>query len=94
MKLIVCAVATVAASLTGCVATSPDWESTFGDSVRQARAAQVIDPNAPTRNAGAGLGTTDGKVVEGAQKAYAESYGYGVKESKQAPVVNVNTSGR
>lgn len=76
--------------LSACVATSPDWESTFGDAARQARAAQVIDPGASTRNTG--VGSTDGKAVEGAQKAYAESYGYGVKEAKQ-PALSISTTG-
>ena len=55
------------------------------------RAAQVIDPNAPTRNTG--LGTTDGKAVAGAQKAYADSYGYAVKEPKP-PELSISTTGR
>ena len=49
------------------VATAPGWEANFGDAARQARAAQVIDPNAPSRNTG--LGTTDGKAVAGAKTA-------------------------
>ena len=75
--------------LAGCVATAPEWESNFGDASRQARAAQVIDPSAPARNTG--LGSTDGKAVAGAQKAYADSYGYAVKETKQ-PSLSISTT--
>lgn len=73
--------ATVVAALLagGCANTSPEWEKTFGDASRQMRAAQVIDPDAPSRQAGPGV--TDGKAAAGAQKAYAESHGYGVKEA-------------
>jgi hypothetical protein len=48
---------------------------------RQAAASQVIDPNAPSsKRALVGL---DGKAAAGVTKAYAESYGYAVKEAKQ-----------
>lgn len=79
-----------AALLAGCAATAPEWESTFGDAARQVRAAQVIDPAASTRNTG--LPPTDGKAVAGAQKAYAESFGYGPKEAKQ-PALAISTTG-
>ena len=93
MKRFVCSLtplAVLAALTTGCATTATDWEGTFGDAVRQARAAQVIDPAAPTRNTE--LPPTDGKAVAGAQKAYAESYGYGPKEAKQ-PALSISTSG-
>jgi hypothetical protein len=77
--------------LAGCAASyAPEWESTFGDAARQVRAAQVIDPAASTRNTE--LAPTDGKAVAGAQKAYAESYGYGPKEAKQ-PALSISTTG-
>jgi hypothetical protein len=70
--------------------TAPDWEITFGDAVRQARAAQVIDPGAPSRNTEIGL--TDGKAAVGAMTKYAESHGYAVKEGKQ-PLLAIPTNG-
>jgi hypothetical protein len=72
-----------AACLAACTHTSPQWESRFGDSARQLRAAQVIDPSAPSRAASA---VTDGKAAAGAMKTYAESYGYAIKEAKQPAV--------
>jgi len=89
MKLILWTFAALAPWLAGCVATAPEWESNFGDAARQARAAQVIDPNASTRNTG--LASTDGKAVAGAQGKYADSYGYAVKETRQ-PVLSISTT--
>jgi hypothetical protein len=89
MKLILGSIM-AGALLSGCVSTSPDWESNFGDAARQVRAAQVINPNAPTQNTG--IGNTDGNAVAGAQKSYSESYGYGVKEAKQ-PALSISTTG-
>ena len=76
--------------LVGCVATAPEWEGKFGNAARQARAAQVIDPDAPSRNTG--LAPTDGKAVAGAHSGYARSYGYAVREAAQ-PVVTISTTG-
>jgi hypothetical protein len=76
--------------LAGCAQTSPQWESTFGDASRQLRAGQVLDPSAPSRQAQ--VTGVDGKAAAGAMKAYAESYGYAVKEAKQ-PALSVSTTG-
>lgn len=76
----------------GCAQTSPHWDARFGDAARQARAAQTADPAAPTRNAG--ITGVDGKAAAGALKAYADSYGYAVKESKPQVVAVPTTSGR
>ena len=82
-----------ALSLAGCAATgSPQWDSTFGDATRQAVAAQVIDPDAPGRKRA--LAGIDGKAAAGATKAYAESYGYAVKEPKQSTLAIVPVAGR
>lgn len=91
MKSIVWTFAALAPCLAGCVATAPEWEGNFGDAARQTRAAQVIDADAPSRNTG--LAATDGKAVAGAHKAYADSYGYAVKESKQSTPLSVSTTG-
>ena len=76
--------------LSGCAATAPDWESRFGDASRQLRAAQVHDLNASSRNSASGL--TDGKSVAGSQNAYADSFGYAVKEGK-APIFVFSATG-
>jgi len=89
MKTILSILVTLTTTLVGC-ATAPDWERNFGDAARQARASQVINPDAPSRNAA--LGPTDGKAAAGAMTKYAESYGYAVKEGKQ-PVLAIPTSG-
>lgn len=71
--------------LGGCVSqSSPNHESRFGDVGRTLRAQQIIDPDAPRRNTT--LAPVDGKVAAGAQKNYAESHGYTVKESKPASI--------
>lgn len=80
-KLVVAGLA--AALLSGCAATSPAWDSRFGDAARQLRAAQLHDLQAASRNRGVPL--TDGKALAGVQNAYADSYGYAVKEGK-API--------
>lgn len=69
-------------SLAACAATTPGWDASFGQSAREAAAAQTIDRDAGLRPRGPAV--TDGKAVAGAQKAYAESYGYAVKEAKPA----------
>ena len=90
MKTTLAIIASLAVTLVGCANTAPAWEASFGDAARQARAAQVIDPAAPSRNTA--LGPTDGKQAAGAMKAYAESYGYAVKEAKQ-PALSISTTG-
>lgn len=78
------------AALGGCAQTSPGWDARFGDAARQANAAQTVDPAAPTRHTT--ITGVDGKAAAGAMKAYADSYGYAVKESKP-PVVALPTTG-
>lgn len=76
---------------TGCSST-PQWDARFGDSLRQARAQQTIDPDAANRAAAAN--GVDGKAAVGALKTYAESYGYAVREPRPAAVLlPTNTSG-
>ena len=90
MKTILSIVAALATTLVGCASTAPAWERNFGDAARQARASQVIDPDAPSRNTEIGL--TDGKAAAGAMTKYAESHGYAVKEAKP-PVLAIPTTG-
>lgn len=69
----------------GCVAPSaPNQDARLGDAARTLRAQQIIDPSAPTRNSA--LAPVDGKAAAGAQKNYAESHGYTVKEGKPATI--------
>ena len=77
--------------LAGCVATAPEWTSRFGDATRQARALQVIDTAAPTRNVAGPV--IDSKATAGAQTAYATSYGYAIKEVKP-PAITLVPSGQ
>ena len=80
----------VVLSIAGCVATAPEWERNFGEAARQTRAAQVLDLDASARNTR--LPPTDGKAVAGAQRAYADSYGYAVKEVTPQ-TLNISTTG-
>lgn len=60
--------------LQGCAASgSPDMDSRFGETTRQLNAQQLIDPNAPTRNAQRRV-RTDGRTVREATDRYVESY--------------------
>ena len=77
--------------LAGCVATAPEWDSRFGDATRQARALQVIDTAAPTRNVTGPV--IDSKATAGAQTGYATSYGYAIKEVKP-PAITLIPSGQ
>lgn len=81
----------VASVMVGCASSASHWESSFGDAARQARTAQLIDPDAAKRNSGPTSGL-DGKAAAGAMRAYAESYGYAVKEVKQ-PALAISTTG-
>lgn len=58
--------------LTGCVATSPDWDARFGEAARTVAAQQTIAPEA-SRNADPVAGI-DGKAAQGAMGEYAKSY--------------------
>ena len=74
-------------ALAGC-ATTPGWEAQLGDSVRQARVAQLIDPAAGNRAPRPeGL---DGKAVAGNLRDYADAYDYVERPPKQELRVRVN----
>ena len=63
--------------LQGCAALiasgTPDWDSRFGDSTRQLRAQQLIDTDAPQRNANARQ-VTDSRSAREARDRYIESF--------------------
>lgn len=81
------ALSLLCAALAGCAATAPQWESRFGDAARQARASQVIDPTASSRNITGPV--IDSKATAGAQTNYATSYGYAIKEVKPPAITLV-----
>lgn len=59
--------------LGGCAATSPNWDSSFGDSVRTLKAQQLIDPQAPERNAQA-TPPTDGRTAREGMQRHVETF--------------------
>lgn len=59
-------------ALTGCVATSPNWDARFGEAARVVTAQQVINPDA-SRNPDPVAGI-DGKAAQGAMGEYAKSF--------------------
>lgn len=64
--------ASCAALLTACASTTPVLDANFGNAVRQARAAQTLNPNA-SANRDPVLGI-DGKAGAAAQDRYQESF--------------------
>lgn len=66
------AATTVAALLTACASTTPVLDANFGNAVRQARAAQTLNPNA-SANRDPVLGI-DGQAGAAAQDRYQESF--------------------
>jgi hypothetical protein len=75
--------------LTGCVATSPDWDARFGEAARTIAAQQVIDPDA-SRNADPVAGI-DGKAAQGAMREYAKSF---TQPEPQPNVLSISVGGR
>ncbi len=67
--------------LAGCASTTPNYDSRFGDAVRQAKLKMIINPNAgknPDQVAG-----MDGKAAKEAMTLYQDSF------KAPPPVVNV-----
>lgn len=86
--LITLSAAAAVLTLNACVATSPNWDSRFGEAARSAAAQQVIYPDAsdkPQRATG-----VDGKAAEGAMGSYAKSY---APKEQPAPSLTVNVGG-
>ncbi|WP_298235034.1 hypothetical protein [uncultured Azohydromonas sp.] len=66
--------AAVLLALAGCAATTPEWDARFGDTVRQARVQQLVDPAAGARAPRPeGL---DGKAAAATQRDYADYVDY------------------
>lgn len=58
--------------LSGCAATSPNWDARFGQAVRMTTAQQIIDPEA-SDNPDPVEGI-DGKAAQGAMGEYSKSF--------------------
>lgn len=84
------------ATLASCAQTTPGWDERFGDSVRQARAQQTIDPAAGQR--AAALAGLDGKASVGVMRTLGISYGYSLREPvPPTPLITLmpaNTAGQ
>lgn len=65
--------AVVALALTGCASSTPVLDASFGQAVRDARAAQTLNPRASAENTQPALGI-DGKAASEAQKRYVDSF--------------------
>jgi len=77
------------AAVAGCAATaSPGWDERFGDSVRSLNAQQLIDPNAPKRNAQA-TPPTNGRTAREAAQRHVESY----REPPPTNIINIGVGG-
>lgn len=84
--LIPCIAAASLLLLQGCAATgSPEWDARFGDSLRQVRAQQLIDPAAPRRHADTSS-KIDGRSAREVRDNYVDSYA-------SPPTSNVTTGG-
>jgi hypothetical protein len=76
-------------ALGGCAATaSPDWDARFGDSVRILKVQQLIEPEAPARNAQASP-PTDGRTAREAMERHTESY----RTPPPTTVINIGNIG-
>lgn len=71
--------------LTGCVATSPNWDASFGEAARTVAAQQVLNPDA-SRNTSTVSGI-DGKAAQATMSEYAKSF------TQPEPQPNVLTIG-
>ena len=60
-------------ALAGCSSSSPVLDANFGNAVREARAAQTLNPKASVENTQPALGI-DGKAANEAQRRYVDSF--------------------
>jgi len=79
LRILAIAASTLVVLLAGCAgarpfgAATPEYDRHFGESVRQIRAAQILDPDASARN----LGKTtqlDGQAASEATERYQDSF--------------------
>jgi hypothetical protein len=62
----------VCAALGGCMTSSPIWEAHFGEAVHEVTQAQIIDPQAGTRNPS--VQGIDGQSAVSAMTQYDKSF--------------------
>ena len=74
----------VAGCMAGCASSTPHYDARFGDAVRQARQAMVLNPNPVAPNVPAG--TLDGKIAREAADRYHDSY---KAPPRVVPVINI-----
>lgn len=60
-------------ALAGCASSTPALDASFGNAVREARAAQTLNPKASAQNTQPALGI-DGKAANEAQQRYVDSF--------------------
>lgn len=60
-------------ALAGCASSTPTLDASFGNAVREARAAQTLNPKASVENIQPALGI-DGKAANEAQRNYVDSF--------------------
>ncbi|MBS1170255.1 MAG: hypothetical protein H6R01_1173 [Burkholderiaceae bacterium] len=73
--------------LTSCASSTPEWDATFGDSVRANVAQQVINPEA-SKNTNPVNGL-DGQAAEHAMERYQKSF---KQPEPQSSVLNIGIS--
>ena len=73
--------------LCACAPTTPQWDKQFGDSVRQTRAHQIMNPQA---GSDAPVNGVEGTVARESIARYRSSF----REPPQAPVPLTNGTGR
>jgi hypothetical protein len=59
------------AAFAGCASPTPNYDMRFGEAVRQARAAQTLNPGRPSTDPVMGL---DGKSAQAAVQRYQDSF--------------------
>jgi hypothetical protein len=70
IRLALCA--GVATTLAGCLSSTPHWDATFGDSVKQLTVMQTLNPQASANTDP--VSGIDGTAAVAAQKGYAKSF--------------------
>lgn len=78
-------IASACAMLNGCLSSTPTWDKTFGNAVKEITTAQTLNPNASANtDPVAGI---DGTAATATQQNYAKSY------MSPPPPVNMFTIG-
>lgn len=78
----------LAAGLSGCMHTTPEWDRQFGNATRANLAAQTLDPAASAnRHSATGM---DGRAAKGAHERYQRSF---AQPESAVPAPLIVTSG-